>query len=189
MTSATTNRVTTSPATIVEPGGGRPRLRLKPRGPTTGFVDGAWWPRSRDLAPELPALLAVLAVRMGRIERVSYNLTTWAPTARKIDVDGVVVRLAGYRTQHPDTVDVFSARHLTTLLVVPPQTSPETAHHILMTVAHRGNTDPIPQLLAPATPPPLPARTPPPSPARTRDAEQETDRQRWERDGPTRAGV
>ena len=35
------------------------RLRLKPRGPVTGFVDGGWWPRSRDLAAELPALLAV----------------------------------------------------------------------------------------------------------------------------------
>ncbi|HVW42390.1 MAG TPA: DUF5994 family protein, partial [Amycolatopsis sp.] len=39
------------------------RLRLKPKAPTTGYVDGAWWPRPRDLSAELPALLAVLAVR------------------------------------------------------------------------------------------------------------------------------
>ncbi|MDT0352853.1 DUF5994 family protein [Pseudonocardia charpentierae] len=25
-------------------------------GPTTGWVDGGWWPRSRDLAAELPGL-------------------------------------------------------------------------------------------------------------------------------------
>jgi hypothetical protein len=24
------------------------RLRLKPTAPTTGWVDGGWWPRSRD---------------------------------------------------------------------------------------------------------------------------------------------
>ena len=35
----------------------RPRLRLKPKAPTTGYVDGAWWPRSDDLAIELPDLL------------------------------------------------------------------------------------------------------------------------------------
>lgn len=184
MTSVTTTQVTTSRTTLVEPVGGRPRLRLKPQGPTTGFVDGAWWPHSRDLAAELPALLAVLTVRMGRIERVSYNLPTWAPVVRKIHVDGGVVRLAGYRTQHPDTVDVFSGRHLTTLLVVPPQAPPETAHRILMAAAHRGNTDRISELLAPAEPPP------PPSLARTRDDEWEADLQRWERDGgPTHIGM
>lgn len=36
------------------------RLQLKPEGPTTGFVDGAWWPRSRDLAAELPSLATAL---------------------------------------------------------------------------------------------------------------------------------
>ncbi|GAA5161922.1 DUF5994 family protein [Pseudonocardia eucalypti] len=181
MTSATSTQITTSRATLVEPVGERPRFRLKPQGPTTGFVDGAWWPRSRDLAAELPALLAVLMVRMGRIERVSYNLTTWAPTVRKIHVGGVVVRLAGYRSQHPDTVDVLSARHLTTLLVVPDQTAPETAHRILMTAAHRGNTDRIPDLLACASPSPSSARAP--------DGEQEAALWRWERDGgSTRVG-
>ncbi len=27
-----------------------PRLRLKPKAPQSGYVDGAWWPRSDDLA-------------------------------------------------------------------------------------------------------------------------------------------
>ena len=35
-----------------------PRLRLKPKAPLSGYVDGAWWPRSDDLAAELPDLLA-----------------------------------------------------------------------------------------------------------------------------------
>src|SRR2546423_14793772 len=29
------------------------RLSLKPKAPTTGYVDGAWWPWSSDLAAEL----------------------------------------------------------------------------------------------------------------------------------------
>ena len=76
------------------------RLRLKPKAATTGFVDGGWWPRSRDLAVELPGLLAVLAVRLGRIERVSYHLGDWGPTPARLSVEGGVVRLVSYRTQH-----------------------------------------------------------------------------------------
>jgi Family of unknown function (DUF5994) len=61
------------------------RLKLKPKTAiAVGQVDGAWWPRSRDLALELRALLAVLAVRLGRIERVTYHLGDWDPSARKI---------------------------------------------------------------------------------------------------------
>ncbi|MFC0105990.1 DUF5994 family protein [Kibdelosporangium aridum] len=31
----------------------RHTLRLKPKAPTTGYVDGAWWPRSRDLSARI----------------------------------------------------------------------------------------------------------------------------------------
>jgi hypothetical protein len=37
--------------------------RLKPEAPTTGHVDGAWW--IAGAVTELPALLAVLPVRLG----------------------------------------------------------------------------------------------------------------------------
>jgi hypothetical protein len=55
-----------------------PRLRLKPKAPQTGYVDGAWWPHGDDLTKELPDLLAVLSVRLGAIDRVLYNLSEWA---------------------------------------------------------------------------------------------------------------
>lgn len=47
-----------------------PRLSLKPTGLTTGQVDGAWWPRSRDLSVELQGLAAALTDRLG-VERES----------------------------------------------------------------------------------------------------------------------
>ena len=123
------------------------RLRLKPRGAVTGYVDGAWWPRSRDLPAELPALVAVLAIRMGPVESVSYNLDAWEPAPRRITVDGRVVRLAGYRSQHPATIDVLSAGHRVTLLVVPPEATPEAAQGTLMAAGHRGNADRVEALL------------------------------------------
>jgi hypothetical protein len=153
------------------------RLRLKPKGPTTGWVDGGWWPRSRDLAAELPGLLAVLAVRLGRIERVSYHLGDWGPTLGKLSCGGGVVRLGGYRAQHADTVDVLAGGQRVTLLVVPPETSAQTAHAALMAAGHRG-TDKVETLL----------RSRPLAPQALRHADRETAeaesaQQRWALDG------
>src|SRR5690348_7441744 len=140
MTSAPTTPRPTSPATADGDAPQRLRLRLKPKAPATGFVDGGWWPHSWDLAAELPDLLAVLAVRLGHIERVSYHLGEWGPTVRKISNGGSVVRLEGFRTQHVNTVDVLAARQRVTLLVVPPEISAQAAHAALMTAGRPGNT-------------------------------------------------
>ncbi|MFD8308871.1 DUF5994 family protein, partial [Streptomyces sp. NPDC059690] len=42
------------------------RLALKRDGASRGILDGAWWPRSRDLLSELPALTDVLDPLWGR---------------------------------------------------------------------------------------------------------------------------
>jgi Family of unknown function (DUF5994) len=147
MTSAPTIPRPSAPARPVEDPRERLRLRLKPKAPTTGWVDGGWWPRSRDLAAELPGLLSVLAVRMGRIERVSYHLGEWGPTVHKISCGGGVVRLEGYRSQHANTVDVLAPGQRLTLLVVAPDASAPTAHAMLMAAGRRGNTDDIDTLL------------------------------------------
>ena len=123
------------------------RLSMKPDAPTTGFVDGAWWPASRDLAAELPALAAELATGLGRVESVSYNINAWDAAPRKITVDGAAVRLAGYRTQDHDTVDVISDRRRLTLLVVPPETEPQAAQDALNAASRIGNTDGVEALL------------------------------------------
>jgi hypothetical protein len=65
-----------------------PPLRLKPKPPPSGYVDGAWWPYSDDLLQELPDLLAVLSVRLGPIQRVLYNLGEWAQAPAKVAMGG-----------------------------------------------------------------------------------------------------
>lgn len=153
-------RMITPPAmTAAEPRRQTLRLKLKPKAPTTGHVDGAWWPRSRDLSAELPALLAVLAVRLGRVQRVSYNLTEWDAAPRRLTIDGRPVRLGGFHSQHAHTVDVIGLNGpRITLLVVPPETGQATAHQVLMRASRRGNIDDIDELLTPtATPEPISA--------------------------------
>jgi hypothetical protein len=123
------------------------RLTLKPTAPATGAVDGGWWPRSRDLTAEVPALLAVLADRLGAVEGVSYNPDDWGPTPSKIIAGGGRIRLGGYRTQHRDTVDVYGRQQLVTLLVVAPEATAPVAQAALKAAGHRDNADGVEALL------------------------------------------
>ncbi|MEZ0054309.1 hypothetical protein ABIA30_005349 [Mycobacterium sp. MAA66] len=110
-----------------------PRLRLKPKAPHSGYVDGAWWPRSDDLATELPDLLAVLSVRLGTIDRVMYNLAEWVKAPAKLATGGRQVRLDGYRRQPAKTLEVRGLnRERILLLVVPVQTDADQSHATMM---------------------------------------------------------
>jgi hypothetical protein len=124
------------------------RLRLKPVAPATGHVDGAWWPRSRDLSAELPSLLAELGARLGRIDRVTYQLGEWQEPDRRLAVEEHVVRLEGFRSQRADSLTVVAWDRRLTLLVVPPETDSDTAQQALTTAAAEGNTEDSTQLLA-----------------------------------------
>ncbi|WP_214403669.1 DUF5994 family protein [Pseudonocardia lacus] len=124
------------------------RLVLKPGSvPPSGFVDGGWWPRSRDLPAELPALLDALAPRIGRVEHIGYRLQDWDRAAGRVVVDGTTVRLGGFRSGPADTLDVTADAHRLTLLVVPPDTDPDTADRAVRAAGHPGNTDDTASLL------------------------------------------
>ncbi|MEU3269755.1 DUF5994 family protein [Saccharomonospora sp. NPDC006951] len=174
MSSSYTHFTTSTKPADVAPTRRSLRLRTKPDGAASGYVDGAWWPRSRDLAAELPELLAVLEARQGRIERVTYNLTAWEPTPRRLTPDGHPVRLEGFRSQHPDTITVAGQdRQRLTLLVVPPKATSSAGHRALMTASRRDNVDSSDVLLGLGTnfaaPELMPAAT-----------------DRWENDGGSR---
>ncbi|MFD8496763.1 DUF5994 family protein [Amycolatopsis sp. NPDC059657] len=119
------------------------RLAVKPAGSLAGFVDGAWWPRTADLAAELPPLVTSLAGVLGDVERVTYNLTAWDPPGRRLAVGGRVLRLEGFRSQHPDTLTVIGGgrRRRLTLLTVPPGTEPGIAGQVLRAASEAGNVE------------------------------------------------
>ncbi len=130
------NRTYTSKASTAEQS---LRLRLKPTAPTVrdaGYVDGAWWPRSRDLAAELPALFEALAGRLGVVDRLAYSLTEWDTAVRRLDVGGHLVRLGGFRYQRANTIGVSGwGRGRLTLLVIPPETSATDARTVSIAAA------------------------------------------------------
>ena len=82
--------MTTIPRTALEDGfraGIDVRVSLRAdAGSGDSAFDGGWFPRSHDLAVELPELIAELDRRGVRVERFTYALDAWAPVARKIAV-------------------------------------------------------------------------------------------------------
>jgi Family of unknown function (DUF5994) len=125
-----------------------PRLRLKPKAPQSGYVDGAWWPHSADLTAELPDLLSVLSVRLGPIGRVIYKMNEWTKPPAKFATGGRMVRLDGYRLQPANTVEALGFDYnKIVLLVVSPQADPDQAHAIMMTAAGPDNALTVDSLL------------------------------------------
>jgi len=125
------------------------RLRLKPKAKATGHVDGGWWPRSRDLSAELPSLVHVLAVRLGRVVKVAYPLEAWDVPPRQLTVDGKLLRLEGFRSQDQYVLHLTgSDGQRLSLLVVPPDVATDRAHDALIVASRRGNTDRPVEILA-----------------------------------------
>ena len=120
--------------------------------------DGAWFPRSRDLAIELPELIAELDRRGVRVERFTYALDAWAPVARKIVVQGRVVRAGGFRSMDDGVVCLIWAggARRAGLLVVPPETDVLTGARALRICTRRGLPRSPQMVLAAARSTPLP---------------------------------
>ncbi|NXY93871.1 hypothetical protein HYE82_05575 [Streptomyces sp. BR123] len=117
------------------------RLSLTPKTTLAGQLDGAWWPRSRDLTVELPPLAAALDEVWGRITRVTVNPTRWPVIPHKVPVAGHTVQVGWFTEQHPDKLIL---RSLTVgrwdLLVIPPETEPASAARLMTAASLPGST-------------------------------------------------
>ena len=123
----------------------------------SGF-DGAWWPRSRELAVEVPELIAELDRRGVRVERLTYALEAWIPAPRKLVVQGRTVRTGGFRSMDPQVVCLTWAggNRRADLLVVPPETDVLTGARALRLCTRRGLPRSPQMVLAAARSTPIP---------------------------------
>ncbi|MEU9350162.1 DUF5994 family protein [Streptomyces griseoloalbus] len=109
------------------------RLSLAPIGSVPGLLDGAWWPRSRDLLREIPTLTGVLDACWGRITRVTVNPAHWPVIPRKVPVAGHTVHVGWFADeQDPNKMILFSYTvGRLDLLVIPPETEPAAAARLM----------------------------------------------------------
>ncbi|MFI5615950.1 DUF5994 family protein [Streptomyces sp. NPDC051567] len=116
------------------------RLSLTPGTALAGQLDGAWWPSSRDLAAELPALAAALDEPWGRITRVTVNPAPWPVIPHKVPVEGRWVHVGWFTEQDPDKLILLSGTvGRWDLLVVPPETAPAPAARLMAAAAIPGS--------------------------------------------------
>jgi hypothetical protein len=97
-----------------------------------GKVEGAWWPRSRDVTTELRSLLAALPERLGRITRVALNSTMWDATPRRVLTPTRIMKVGWFTVMDPHLMTLADAQgHRIDLLIIPPQTAEEAAQRAL----------------------------------------------------------
>ena len=131
------------------------RIRLKPRGDHRGMVDGAWWPRSRDLSRELPPLIAALEKEpgWGPIHHAKVNLRMWPGLLENVQAGNHVARMAWFEDeQDPHDICLLSLRQRGRwdLLVVPPELEAGAAASLMVSASTPGTSQSASALLATA---------------------------------------
>lgn len=116
------------------------RLSLTPQTTLAGRLDGAWWPRSRDLTAELPLLADALEEPWGRVTRVTVNPTRWPLVPHTVPAGGHTLHVGWFTEQHPDTLILLSYTvGRWDLLVIPPETEPASAARLMAAAAIPGS--------------------------------------------------
>ena len=111
--------------TAVKPG--TALVRLETTEARTGILDGAWWPRSRRIAVELPALIRALTRHIGPITRIGLDAQAWEELPTRLVVEDRVVHIDSYPVGDDTVLITRGERDYFSLLVVPPRATPEAA--------------------------------------------------------------
>ncbi len=124
------------------------RLQLSPI-PGNGPLEGAWWPRSRDLDDELADLVDHFPAGVGRISRALFSRPDWLTRPRRIKVARGYLKTGSFPSDdtHLMRLKLSSERELR-LLVIPPDTPRDEARELLVHAASPNNRRSASELLA-----------------------------------------
>jgi hypothetical protein len=122
-------------------------LRLETTRSREGSLDGAWWPRSRDIAAELPALVSALTEHLGPITRVGLDAAAWEGLPTRLVIDDRVVHIDSFPIGDDTVLISRGDRDHFVLLVVPPSATPEAARAAMAQAVRADNLAPAEQIL------------------------------------------
>lgn len=125
-----------------------PRLRLEPTRSPQAVLDGGWWPRSTELAAELPGLVLAIDELHGPIDRLVVNADGWDSRPPRIGFADRVLRLGYFVSQPVSLLTALCANgDRVDLLVVPPDTERGRAERAMAVAATTGNHIHAPDIL------------------------------------------
>ncbi|MFF8814229.1 DUF5994 family protein [Streptomyces pactum] len=122
-------------------------LRLETTRLREGILDGAWWPRSREIAAELPALVTALSQHLGPITRVGLDASAWEELPTRLIIDDRVVHLDSFPVGDDTVLITRGDKDLFSLMVVPPHTTPDAARAAMAQAVRADNITPAEQIL------------------------------------------
>ncbi|MFD9522278.1 DUF5994 family protein [Streptomyces sp. NPDC059979] len=129
-------------------------LRLKTTRSREGLLDGAWWPRTRDIEAELPALISVLTEYLGPVIRVGVDGPAWNGLPTRLVIDDQVVHLDSDPVGDDTVLITRGHNDHFALLVVPPDTTADAAIEAMARAVRADNITEAAQLLIATTPEP-----------------------------------
>jgi hypothetical protein len=122
-------------------------VRLETTHDRQGVLDGAWWPRSRDIVAELPGLIAALTEHLGPITRVGLDAGAWEELPTRMTVDGRVVHIDSSAVGDATVLITRGGQDLFSLLVVPPHATPDAARAAMAEAVRAGSVAQAEQIL------------------------------------------
>ncbi|MFF4121463.1 DUF5994 family protein [Streptomyces sp. NPDC001714] len=130
---------------VVKPG--TAVVRLDTTHDRRGVLDGAWWPHSRDIAAELPALISALTEHLGPITRVGLDTGAWDALPTRLIVDGRAVSIDSFPVGDDTVLVTRGEQDHFSLLVVPPHATPEAARAAMAKAVRADNVTQAEQIL------------------------------------------
>lgn len=119
------------------------RLSLTPSSSARGAVDGAWWPRSKDAAIELGALIEELGAQRTPVRGIALTRVGWDSAPRRIQLtSGRKVVVDWLRTGDVRRIRVSDINYQRIdLLLIPADTTPAVAERALRMAIHGHDPD------------------------------------------------
>lgn len=129
-------------------------LRLETTRSREGLLDGAWWPCTRDIETELPALIRVLTGHLGPITRVGVDASAWNSLPTRLVIDDRVVHLDSDPVGDDTVLITRGDNDHFALLVIPPDTAASAAREAMARAVRADNITQAAQILIATTPEP-----------------------------------
>lgn len=114
-------------------------VRLETTQDRQSVLDGVWWPRSRDIAAELPSLIGALTEYLGPITRVGLDTGAWEELPTRMTIDDRVVRIDSFPVGDDTVLVTRGEQDLFSLLVIPPHATPDAAHAAMAEAVRTGS--------------------------------------------------
>ncbi|WP_406421113.1 DUF5994 family protein [Streptomyces sp. NBC_00873] len=122
-------------------------LRMETTSNREGTFDGAWWPRSRDIASQLPCLIDALVARLGPVARVGLDASAWDDGPGHLVIGGRTVRIDWSAVDDSTMIVTRGHQDHFSFLVIPPQATEAAARAAMALAVQDGNSASAEQIL------------------------------------------